>query len=229
MQLAFAECVLNLSSRQLSRDGLVVSIEPKMYTLLEVLIKRRPAVVTNEELDEILWPQVYVARTSLTRLVSELRAVLNDSPRDSRIIRTVYKTGYAFSAPVVESRTDAVIAGIGSIPVPTGVALIWQQRILALSAGENIAGRGAECSVVIDATTVSRRHARILVVSGGATIEDLCSTNGTYVNKQPVSAPTRLKDGDEVGLGTAEMTMRIANPSAPTVIDPGRRRAASNN
>jgi DNA-binding winged helix-turn-helix (wHTH) protein len=229
MQLAFAECVLNLSSRQLSRDGVVVSIEPKMYTLLEVLIKRRPAVVTNEELDEILWPQVYVARTSLTRLVSELRAVLNDSPRDSRIIRTVYKTGYAFSAAVVESATNAGSDGMGSILVPTGVALIWQQRILALSAGENIAGRGAECSVVVDATTVSRRHARILVVSGGATIEDLCSTNGTYVNRQPVSAPTRLKDGDEVGLGTAEMTMRIANPSAPTVIDPGRRKAASNN
>jgi DNA-binding winged helix-turn-helix (wHTH) protein len=229
MQLAFAECVLNLSSRQLSRAGVVVSIEPKMYTLLEVLIKRRPAVVTNEELDEILWPQVYVARTSLTRLVSELRAVLNDSPRDSRIIRTVYKTGYAFSAAVVESGTNAGVDGVGSILVPTGVALIWQQRILALSAGENIAGRGAECSVVVDATTVSRRHARILVVSGGATIEDLRSTNGTYVNRQPVSAPTRLKDGDEVGLGTAEMTMRIANPSAPTVIDPGRRKAASNN
>jgi pSer/pThr/pTyr-binding forkhead associated (FHA) protein len=105
--------------------------------------------------------------------------------------------------------------------------LVWQQRILALSSGENIAGRGAECSVVIEATTVSRRHARIMVLSGGATIEDLQSTNGTYVNKRAISTPTQLKDGDEIALGTAEMTMRVANPSAPTVIDPHRRKTAS--
>jgi DNA-binding winged helix-turn-helix (wHTH) protein len=85
MELAFADCVLNLTSRQLSRGGAVIPLEPKMYALLEMLIQRRPAVVTNEELDELLWPKVYVARTSLTRLVSELRAVLDDSPRDARM------------------------------------------------------------------------------------------------------------------------------------------------
>jgi hypothetical protein len=191
-----------------------------------VLIKKRPAVVTNEQLDELLWPQVYVARTSLTRLVSELRALLNDSPRDSRIIRTVYKTGYAFAAPVVVTGSGR-FESLGAMPGTTGVALVWQQRILALSSGENIAGRGAECSVVIEATTVSRRHARIMVLSGGATIEDLQSTNGTYVNKRAISTPTQLKDGDEIALGTAEMTMRVANPSAPTVIDPHRRKTAS--
>ena len=65
-----------------------------MYLLLEVLIRRRPSVITNI-VDELLWPSVYGARTSLTRPVSELRAVLGDTPRDSRIIRTAYKTGCA--------------------------------------------------------------------------------------------------------------------------------------
>jgi len=229
MELAFADCVLNLKSRQLSRRGVVVPLEPKMYALLEVLIKKRPAVVTNEELDELLWPQVYVARTSLTRLVSELRAVLDDSPRDSRIIRTVYKTGYAFAAEVAVAEGDNPSPGaLAPAPAaPTGVTLIWQQRILALAAGENIAGRGVECSVLIDATTVSRRHARIMVVSGGATIEDLRSTNGTHVNKRTISAPTILNDGDEIALGTAELKLRIVNPSAPTIIDSARRKAAS--
>src|SRR5579872_2554754 len=101
MRLRFADCVLDLRARQLDRQAKVVPLEPKMYELLEVLIQRRPAVVTNNELDELLWPKVYVARTSLTRLVSELRAVLGDTPRDSKIIRTVYKTGYAFGADVV--------------------------------------------------------------------------------------------------------------------------------
>jgi DNA-binding winged helix-turn-helix (wHTH) protein len=230
MELAFADCVLNLTSRQLTRGGVVASLEPKMYTLLEVLIQRRPAVVTNEELDELLWPQVYVARTSLTRLVSELRAVLNDSPRDSRIIRTVYKSGYAFAASVVATAVETAGGGtLGSVApaVSTGVALIWQERSLPLTAGENIAGRGAECSIVIDATTVSRRHARITVVCGGATIEDLRSTNGTHVNKTAISTPTPLKDGDEIALGKAEMRLRIINPSTPTEVDPARRNAAA--
>src|SRR5437868_15047741 len=98
MRLRFADCVLDLRARQLERQGKIVPLEPKMYELLEVLIKRRPAVVTNNELDELLWPHVYVARTSLTRLVSELRAVLGYTPRDSRVIRTAYQAGYAFCA-----------------------------------------------------------------------------------------------------------------------------------
>src|SRR3974390_2801494 len=96
MRLAFADCVLDLAARQLSRAGRGLPLAPKMFELLKVRIQRPPAVVKSEELDEILWPKVYVARTSLTRLVSELRSALGDTPRDSRIIRTVYKSGYAF-------------------------------------------------------------------------------------------------------------------------------------
>src|ERR1700733_6767046 len=101
MKLKFGDCVLDLGARQLERGGNVVPLEPKMYELLEVLIKHRPAGVQKKQVDELLWPNVYVARPSLTRLVSELRAVLGDSPRDSRIIRTAYKTGYAFCADVI--------------------------------------------------------------------------------------------------------------------------------
>ena len=42
-----------------------------------------------------------MARTSLARLVSELRAALGDTAQGSRIIRTAYKTGYAFCAEAV--------------------------------------------------------------------------------------------------------------------------------
>jgi DNA-binding winged helix-turn-helix (wHTH) protein len=62
MRLKFGDCVLDLGARRLERGSRVVALEPKMYELLEVLIKRRPAVVTNNELDELLWPNVYVAR-----------------------------------------------------------------------------------------------------------------------------------------------------------------------
>jgi DNA-binding winged helix-turn-helix (wHTH) protein len=213
MRLKFGDCILDLRARQLERGEKIVPLEPKMYELLEVLIKRRPAVVTNNELDELLWPQVYVARTSLTRLVSELRAVLGDTPRDSHIIRTAYKTGYAFCANV----TGMPSAGA----VLATIELVWKRQSLPLTDGEHIAGRDAECSLVIDATTVSRRHARITVVSGTATIEDLGSTNGTHVNGTRISAPTRLAPGIELALGTEVLQIRVRNPSALTVkVDP---------
>ena len=209
MRLKFGDCMLDLRARQLERGNKVVPLEPKMYELLEVLIKRRPAVVTNNELDELLWPKVYVARTSLTRLVSELRAVLADTPRDSRVIRTAYKAGYAFCADVTclpPARSS-----------PATIEVLWMKQSLPLTDGEHIAGRDAECSLVIDGTTVSRRHARITVAHGAATIEDLDSTNGTYGNGKRISAPTRLTPGDEFALGSEILQVRRRSASALTV------------
>jgi DNA-binding winged helix-turn-helix (wHTH) protein len=218
MQLTFSDCTLDLAARQLLRGGKMVPLEPKMYELLEVLIRRRPAVVKNDELDEILWPKVFVARTSLTRLVSELRSVLGDTPRDSQIIRTVYKIGYAFCANV---KSPAPLNQSSAI-----ISLVWNEQQLPLMDGENIAGRGDECSLVIDATTVSRRHARITVLSGAATIEDLDSTNGTHVNGMRISSPTPLVAGNKIALGTEVLLVKANNPSAATVkVDPDQRAA----
>src|ERR1700756_3054684 len=208
MRLKFGDCVLDLRPRQLERGNKIIPVEPKMYALLEVLVERRPAVVTNNELDELLWPNVYVARTSLTRLISELRAVLGDTPRDSHVIRTVYKAGYAFCADVTclpPARSS-----------PATMEVLWMKQSLPLTEGEHIAGRDAECSLVIDGTTVSRRHARITVAHGTAMIEDLGSTNGTHVNGKRISAPTRLAPGDEFALGSEVLRVRRRSASALT-------------
>jgi DNA-binding winged helix-turn-helix (wHTH) protein len=207
--MRFTDCVLDLSARQLERQGKTVPLEPKVYELLEVLIKRRPAVVTNNELDEILWPQVYVARTSLTRLVSKLRTALGDTPHGSNVIRTAYKTGYAFCADVT---------GVPSAPGPLAtIELVWKKQSLPLTDGTHLAGRDDVCALVIDASTVSRHHARITVVSGVATIEDLESTNGTHVNGSRISGPTRLSHGDSLSLGSEPLQIRRRVASALTV------------
>jgi DNA-binding winged helix-turn-helix (wHTH) protein len=209
MKLAFGACVLDLSARQLSRDGELVALEPKMYQLLEVLIQRRPAVVTNQELDELLWPKSYVVRSSLTRLVSELRSALGDTPSHSRFIRTAYKVGYSFCAEV-RSLTAPQRRG-------AQLALIWNGQVLLLPDGEHIAGRDAECSLVIDAATVSRRHARITVRSGTATIEDLGSTNGTHVDGVRISCATPFSAGNQIALGSTVLLVKPTGAGAPTI------------
>ena len=223
MRLRFADCVLDLRARQLERQGKVVPLEPKVYELLETLIQRRPAVVSNNELDELLWPRVYVARTSLTRLVSQLRTALGDTAHDSHIVRTVYKTGYAFHAEVIGEPAPAA--------TPAIIELVWKKQFLPLTDGEHLAGRDAECSLVIDGSTVSRSHARITVLAGAATVEDLGSTNGTFVNGRQVREPTRLALGDELSLGSEVLHVRRRSASALTVkvdhdanVDEERRR-----
>jgi DNA-binding winged helix-turn-helix (wHTH) protein len=215
MRLSFGDCTLDLSERRLWRGGVVVPLEPKMYQLLEILIKRRPAVIPNEELDELLWPHVYVARTSLTRLVSALRAVLGDESRDSHVIRTAYKTGYAFCAKVDLVAEAAPAAR--SAAAAHAIHLVWNERIIPLGEGEFVAGRGEECSVVIDASTVSRRHAKIVVRAGSITIEDLESTNGTRVNGMPITVPTVIANGNKVELGSEVLLVKKRNASVLTV------------
>jgi pSer/pThr/pTyr-binding forkhead associated (FHA) protein len=62
-------------------------------------------------------------------------------------------------------------------------------------------GREASADIVIADPEVSRAHARLVSKPGGVIIEDLGSTNGTFVNKQRITAPRAISAGDEITLG----------------------------
>ncbi len=62
-------------------------------------------------------------------------------------------------------------------------------------------GREASADIVIADPEVSRAHARLVTKPGGVIIEDLGSTNGTFVNKQRITAPRAISPGDEITLG----------------------------
>ncbi|MCL4422995.1 MAG: FHA domain-containing protein [Actinobacteria bacterium] len=69
---------------------------------------------------------------------------------------------------------------------------------------EMTVGRAAGCGVSIDGDAfVSNLHARVFLKNGKPWIEDLGSTNGTFVNSRRVAVPTPLKKGDLVKLGGA--------------------------
>ena len=70
-------------------------------------------------------------------------------------------------------------------------------------------GRGGGCALVLnDDTYVSQLHARLFQQNGEGYVEDLGSTNGTYVNGKKIKGVTRLKRGDQVQFGqtVAEVT-----------------------
>jgi hypothetical protein len=59
-----------------------------------------------------------------------------------------------------------------------------------------------------DDTQVSRRHARIAPQNGVAVVEDLGSTNGTFVNDQPIHSPRQLSPGDQIRIGLTVLELR---------------------
>jgi ABC-type multidrug transport system ATPase subunit/ABC-type multidrug transport system permease subunit len=63
-------------------------------------------------------------------------------------------------------------------------------------------GRHPECDKVLSNPSVSARHARLTRARDGFLLEDLGSSNGTYVNGQRLDRPTSVKAGDIIGLGT---------------------------
>lgn len=75
-------------------------------------------------------------------------------------------------------------------------------------------GREPTLSLPLDDTQVSRRHARIAETNGRAVVEDLGSTNGTFVNDQPIHSPRELQPGDRIRLGLTVIEMRSAQQIA---------------
>ncbi len=66
-------------------------------------------------------------------------------------------------------------------------------------------GRAAGCQITLDDTYVSQLHARLFVRDEQLYVEDLGSTNGTYLNRRKVSAPMVVSRGDRVQIGSTVM------------------------
>jgi DNA-binding winged helix-turn-helix (wHTH) protein len=211
LRLRFRDCTLDLETRELLRSGEPVHIEPKAMQLLESLLRARPRVLSKEELQDELWPKTFVSEHNLARLVFNLRKLIGDDGRDPTLIRTVHGFGYAFSGEATElpSRGARAHESVRSY-------LVWGEKEIPLRQGENILGRDPNAAVWIDRNSISRRHARILISSGTAILEDLGSKNGTHLEGRRISKPAPLKSGDEIQIGSATMVYRRSGAIATT-------------
>lgn len=73
---------------------------------------------------------------------------------------------------------------------------------------ELIIGRGDKCHVALQDSYVSQSHARIYARGENYVIEDLGSTNGTYLNRRRITAPAELQRGDQIKIGKTVLELR---------------------
>jgi DNA-binding winged helix-turn-helix (wHTH) protein len=201
----FAQFAIDSETRQLLSDGRDIHLSPKAFDLLCALIETRPKVVDKADLRARIWPNTHVVEANLNILIGEIRRALGDHVQDSRFIRTVHGVGYAFCGTAEDE----------SRPRSAGQArfcwVVWNGRAYPLADGDNIVGRDPHSEIWLDADGVSRRHAIIRVDSSTRRVrlEDLRSTNGTFVGRSAVETEVSLNDGDLIQIGTVDLTVRL--------------------
>jgi DNA-binding winged helix-turn-helix (wHTH) protein len=211
VRLQFADLTFDPDTRQVWLGSVEARLSPKAFDLLALLIERRPHVVSKAEVHERLWPGTFVSESNLPSLVSEIRGAIREHERARRFIRTLHGRGYRFQAPEAQPAQQGALAP----GAPQGW-LIGVAGEIALVAGENVLGRDGP-GVILKSSTVSRRHARIVIDANGTIVEDLGSKNGTYVNDRRVSRPTPVVEGDQVRIGSLLFTFRPAQAAGSTV------------
>jgi pSer/pThr/pTyr-binding forkhead associated (FHA) protein len=106
---------------------------------------------------------------------------------------------------------------------PAATLNFWLQDrefIDPLKVGLNTVGRSQDNDVVIEDSYVSRRHCAILVhASNTCEVHDTASKNGTYLNGQRLSGPTRLNSGDEIRMCDRQLLF-LTRAEAPERVDP---------
>lgn len=88
------------------RHGAAVSLPPKPFEVLSLLVKRAGTLVDKDTLMREVWPDAFIEEANLSRHIWTLRQVLQDTGAGPRYIETVPKRGYRFIAPVRSIHAD---------------------------------------------------------------------------------------------------------------------------
>src|SRR5438034_6961884 len=105
---------LDLSEKLLSRNGLPVSLTPKVFETLRVLIENAGHLVSKGELMQKVWQDRFVEETNLTFNIKMLRKALGDEAGHPRFIETIPRRGYRF---IAEVKPETDLNGFSAVAV----------------------------------------------------------------------------------------------------------------
>lgn len=100
---------LDFSKRRLLRDGKAVSLNPKAFDLLRVLIEHNGELLTKDDLFRLVWDDQIVEESNLTVNMSAIRKALGERASSPHYITTVSGRGYYFTADLKESADENLV------------------------------------------------------------------------------------------------------------------------
>ncbi len=149
----------------------------------------------------LLWALVVITVVVLRR---DLRA-----PRDARPLVAapvpVTKQPKSAKVPKAEKAHKAKSGGPRSLVVVEGPLT---GTVIPLGAADVTIGRAPSSTLVLDDDYASNAHARLSQVNGAWVVQDLGSTNGTWIDRQRITAPTPLSVGHQLKVGRTVLELR---------------------
>ncbi|MGH8212499.1 MAG: winged helix-turn-helix domain-containing protein [Rhodanobacteraceae bacterium] len=188
----FADCELDPHERRLLVHGKPVTLTPKVFDTLVLLVERAGHVVSKDELMAALWPRGYVHESNLTKHIWLIRRALGDGEDEGRYIETVPKLGYRFVAPVQNIAANDGAKGIDTAIVALGVPIPPQPEQAGSLPHEASPSTALELHGATDAGNSKRAHwffaigVVLAIVIGAAA---WFAWSGSHQNRRAIAEP----------------------------------------
>ena len=106
VRVRFDAFELDEANALLLRDGKAVTLAPKPFGVLCALARRPGSLLTKHALLDDVWGHQFVTDSVLKTAISEVRAALDDDPKEPRYIETVSRRGYRFIASTIRASSQ---------------------------------------------------------------------------------------------------------------------------
>ncbi|MDR2567579.1 MAG: FHA domain-containing protein [Bifidobacteriaceae bacterium] len=168
----------------------------------------------------VLWLFVLAALVTLRRdiygtTIRRRDAVPNDRPNSKRRQRVAVPAEFAAATPALPHAVTphaAPLAAPAATPVRQGVPtrLVVKSgplrgTTLPLTRAPVVIGRSSTANLVLDDDFASGRHAQLVPRNGGWVLEDLGSTNGTFLGRERIAAPIEVTAGQSIRIGNTTL------------------------
>jgi DNA-binding winged helix-turn-helix (wHTH) protein len=106
-EIAFEAFRLDLVNECLRQDARVITLRPKAFRVLKLLVERRGQLVTKRQVLDAVWPETFVGDAVLKDVVRQLREALSDCAHNPCYIQTAHRRGYRFIAKIAPACSEA--------------------------------------------------------------------------------------------------------------------------
>jgi DNA-binding winged helix-turn-helix (wHTH) protein/tetratricopeptide (TPR) repeat protein len=178
--LEFGPFRMDLDERVLMRDQETITLSPKAFETLLVLVQHSERVVLKDDLMKILWPDTFVEESNLSQHIFQLRKALGDKAHDPEYIITVPGRGYRFALKV------------GEITEPVSDLIVHSRSVQTVTVEETESGQSG---TVTTSFAKLRQRPWKWVLGSAATIAFLASASALVMRAR---RPPPMNEADLV-------------------------------